>query len=317
MNSEIFEKAQSIIDSRRQKAVQQNEERIREINDKIPQIREINNELFNTGKQLISLIGSHDPNVAARVEQMKRYNLQAQKMSRDILVKYGLPADYLDLHYHCEKCSDTGYRNGEICECMRQICGKLAADEFNKNSQVRLSTFDTFSLGYYSGEDRITMQKIFEFAKKYADDFPNDKRSIFMSGRTGLGKTHLSLAIAERVLSKGFAVVYDSAINILRKIEKEHFSRNSSAETIDTVLNAELLILDDLGTEYETPFYKSTIYNIINSRLNSGKQTIISTNLNFEGISKRYDERIVSRIVSSSVYCDFKGEDIRLQKRKD
>lgn len=317
MNSDIFETAQAIIKNRRLKAVQQNEERIREINDKVPQICEINTALFNTGKELVRLIGSHAPDVSTKIEQMRSYNLQAQKMARDILVECGLPADYLDIHYHCPKCSDTGYCSGVVCDCLRQVYGRLAADEFNKNSQVSLSTFDTFDLTYYSGEAYDTMARILNFTKKYAESFPDDPRSIFMTGRTGLGKTHLSLAIADKVLKNGYSVVYDSAINILRKIEKEHFGRSSDAETIETVLNTELLILDDLGTEYETPFYKSTIYNIINTRLNSRRPTIISTNLDFVGIRNHYEERIVSRIASAYVCLEFKGEDVRLQKRKD
>ena len=138
-----------------------------------------------------------------------------------------------------------------------------------------------------------------------------------MSGKTGLGKTHLSLAIAAKVLEKGYSVIYDSAINILRSIEREHFSRQHSSEMIDLVMNTDLLILDDLGTEYESAFYSATIYNILNSRLNCGKPTIISTNLDFVGISARYDERVVSRLVSVYTYLQFSGEDVRLQKWKN
>ena len=161
------------------------------------------------------------------------------------------------------------------------------------------------------------MQRIFSFTKDYAENFKRDSKSILMSGRTGLGKTHLSLAIANTVLSKGYSVIYDSAVNILRKIESERFSRDSISETIDSVMNTDLLILDDLGTEYETPFFNATIYNIINTRLNSGKPAIISTNLDFEGIRRRYDDRVVSRIVAVYSCLEFKGEDIRLQIRKN
>ncbi len=317
MNSEIFDKAQSIISGRRLRAVEENERRIREINDKIPQIREINAELFNTGKELIGLIGDKNSNAADKIEKLRKYNLEAQKMSRTILVENGYPADYLDMHYTCEKCRDTGYCGSEFCDCLNQLCGKLSADELNKHAQLSLSSFDTFDLRYYNGQDRETMQRIFSFTKDYAENFKRDSKSILMFGRTGLGKTHLSLAIANTVLSKGYSVIYDSAVNILRKIESERFSRDSISETIDSVMNTDLLILDDLGTEYETPFFNATIYNIINTRLNSGKPAIISTNLDFEGIRRRYDDRVVSRIVAVYSCLEFKGEDIRLQIRKN
>ncbi|MBR4627959.1 MAG: ATP-binding protein [Ruminococcus sp.] len=317
MNNEVFEKALAVVNNRRVKAVQENDERISEINAKIPQIREINNELFNTGKELMKLIGSKTPDISDRIERLKKDNLEAQAMARSILTSNGYPSDYLDMHYTCPECGDTGYKNGCYCECLRKLCGKLCADELNKNARLTLSSFETFSLSYYKGEEYDIMSRILDFCVKYAENFSPSSESVFMSGDTGLGKTHLSLAIANKVLEKGYSVIYDSVINILRNIEKENFSREHSSEMIDAVMDAELLILDDLGTEYETPFYNSTVYNIINTRLNSGKPTIISTNLGFDGISGRYDARIVSRIAAVYKYLEFRGEDVRLQKRRN
>ena len=318
MDSEIFDKAQAILTLRRKKAETENEERIREINEKIPQIREINEVIFNTGKELISIISNgKGKDISDKVEQLKQYNLGAQAMSRKILAEYGYPEDYLDMHYTCPKCCDRGYNGSKFCDCFKTICGKLAADELNKNSQLSLSSFDSFSLAYYSGENYSAMKKILEYTMQYAATFTPDSKSILMFGQTGLGKTHLSLAIANKVLEKGYGVIYDSAINILRSIEKEHFSHDHSSEMIDLVMDTDLLILDDLGTEYETPFYNATIHNIINTRLNRRKPSIISTNLDFSGISRRYDKRVMSRIISEYSCLEFKGEDVRLQKRKN
>ncbi|MBR3666503.1 MAG: ATP-binding protein [Ruminococcus sp.] len=318
MDSEIFDKAQAILTLRRKKAETENEERIREINEKIPQIREINEVIFNTGKELISIISNgRGKDISDKVEQLKQYNLGAQAMSRKILAEYGYPEDYLDMHYTCPKCCDRGYNGSKFCDCFKTVCGKLAADELNKNSQLSLSSFDSFSLTYYSGENYSAMKKILEYTIQYAATFTPDSKSILMFGQTGLGKTHLSLAIANKVLEKGYGVIYDSAINILRSIEKEHFSHDHSSEMIDLVMDTDLLILDDLGTEYETPFYNATIYNIINTRLNRRKPSIISTNLDFSGISRRYDKRVMSRIISEYSCLEFKGDDVRLQKRKN
>ena len=317
MDSEIFDKAQAILTNRRMKAVSENESRIREINNKIPQIREINEVLFNTGKELISIIsGGKGQDISEKIEQLRQYNLGAQAMSRKILAENGYPEDYLDMHYTCDKCSDTGYNGSKFCDCFKSLCGKLAAEQLNRSSQLKLSSFDSFSLSYYSGENYTAMKNILEFAKQYAATFNSDSKSILMFGQTGLGKTHLSLAIADSVLRKGYSVIYDSAINILRSIEKEHFSYEHSSEMIDLVMNTDLLILDDIGTEYESPFYTATVYNIINTRLNCGKPSIISTNLDFNGIARRYDKRVMSRIVSMYSCLEFKGEDVRLQKRR-
>ena len=318
MDSDIFEKAQMIMTNRRKKAEAENERRINEINDKIPQIREINTQLYNTGRELIRIMTSeHGPAVQQKIEQLKQFNLGAQAMSRRLLTENGFPADYLDMHYLCPECQDTGYCGGKFCNCFRKLCGSLSASELNKNAHLKLSSFDTFSLSYYKGDDYFTMERILRFAKNYAENFSGSSESILMFGKTGLGKTHLSLAIANRVLERGYSVIYDSVINILRSIEREHFSREHSSEMIDLVMETELLILDDLGTEYETPFYSSTIYNIINTRLNSGRPTIISTNLDYAGIRRRYDERVVSRITAVYTCMEFKGEDVRFQLKKN
>lgn len=318
MDSEIFDKAQAILTNRRKKAESENESRIDEVNRKIPQIREINEVLFNTGKELISIISKgKGQDISGKIEQLRQYNLGAQAMSRKILAENGYPEDYLDMHYTCPVCCDRGYNGSRYCDCFRALCGKLAADELNKSAQLKLSDFDSFDLTYYSGENYMQMKNILEFTRQYADTFTTQSKSILMFGETGLGKTHLSLAIANVVLKKGYGVIYDSAINILRNIEKEHFSYEHSSDMIDLVMDTDLLILDDIGTEYDSSFYRATVYNIINTRLNRGKPSIISTNLNFEGINSRYDQRVMSRIVSMYTCLEFKGKDVRLQKRNN
>ena len=310
MDSEIFDKAQSIMTNRRMRAISENEQRIREINQKLPQIKEINDVLYNTGKELIKIISAKNQ---PDVQQLRQYNEGAQAMSRRILAENGYPEDYLDIHYTCPICCDTGYNGSRFCSCFNKLCGKLSADELNKSAHLKLSSFNSFSLVYYKGDDYFTMKRIYEFTNQYANTFNPKADSLLMFGRTGLGKTHLSLAIANTVLEKGYSVIYDSVINILRNIEREHFSREHSSEMIDLIMDTDLLILDDLGTEYETQFYNATIYNIVNTRLNSSKPTIISTNLDFAGINSKYGERVVSRIVAAYTCLEFQGDDVRLQ----
>lgn len=318
MKSEIFEKAQMIIQSRRQNAVIENDRRIDEINQRIPQIQAINNKIAGAGKELIKIIMAGGDDVQQKIDSLKRENLNAQAISRQLLVRNGYPADYLDIHYTCPICGDTGYNEkSEMCDCLNKLCGKLEADEMNRHSNLELSSFDTFSLSYYKGEDYMNMCNHFYYLKQYTENFSTDSNSILILGKTGLGKTHLSLAVANKVLEKGYSVIYDSAINILHEIEKEHFSREHNSEMTDLVMQTDLLIMDDLGTEHKTPFYSSTIYNIINTRLNRHKPTIISTNLTHEEMKQRYDERVVSRITTQYANMHFSGTDIRWQKKNE
>lgn len=318
MDTNITSKALDMIRSRRQRAINENERHIEEVNKKIPQIKEINDALFRTGKELIRYIGSAGIEASqAEIERIKQQNLSSQVLVRKLLTDNGFPADYLDIHFTCTKCNDTGYQGAYYCDCFKKVCGMLQAEKLNSSTKLILSNFDTFQLSYYSGEDYFTMERIFNFAKDYAANFTPRSGSVLMFGPTGLGKTHLSLAIANQVIQKGFTVIYDSIINILRNIEKEHFSHEHSTEMLDMVMDTDLLILDDLGTEFETSFYNSMIYNIINTRLSASRPTIISTNMDFRAISNRYDERVVSRITSGYACLEFRGDDVRLQIKRN
>jgi len=316
--SEIYEKAMNIIQKRRVDAINLNQMRIEEVNRDVPEISEFNAHLYNTSYEIFQIISggntSHD--VEAKIAELKKSNLEVQRLIKSALRNYHYPDDYLDIHYYCRDCNDTGYKGGEYCHCFQELVGKLSAEEMNKNSQIKLSSFETFSLDYYHGEDYAIMKKIFERAKKISEEFGNTCENVLMIGDTGLGKTHLSLAIAGEVLKKGFSVIYDSSINILHKIELEHFGRDRVNDTLSLVNNSDLLIIDDLGTEFESPFYLSTIYNIINTRLNMSKSTIISTNLSLKDIETRYSKRISSRLSTMYTCMVFCGRDVRSQKQK-
>lgn len=313
MDTEIYDTAHKILSERREKAQIENDLRIRRINEEIPEIKEINDTLFNSGKKILSMIRNPDiKDINAAIERVKNENLGAQEMARRILISHNYPPDYLDIHYTCPYCNDTGYIESEFCECMKNLFGKLMTEKLNQNAHLELSSFDTFNLKYYSNDDYFVMQRIFEYTKNYAFNFVPDSDNIIMSGDTGLGKTHLSLAIANTVIQKGFGVVYDSVINILWNIEQEHYSYNSSSDVLNAVLDTDLLIIDDLGTEQETRFNNSMIYNIINTRLTKHKPTIISTNLELKSISGRYGGKVSSRIATLYKYLRFKGDDIRL-----
>lgn len=311
MDTEIYDKAHEIMSLRREKAQAENDRRIQEINSRIPEIRKINNTLFNTGKELLGIIGKGG-NIEENVENLRMKNLEAQEKIRNILVADGYSPDYLNMRYDCEKCKDTGYLENSFCDCMKQLCGQLMAEKLNKNTNLELSRFEDFDLQYYTGNDYLTMKKILDFSRNYAENFTLKSESIMMSGNTGLGKTHLSLAIAECIIRKGIAVIYDSIINIIGRIESENFSYEHSRETLDAVLSTDLLILDDLGTEFETKFSNSMIFNIIDTRINRKKPTIISTNMKLGDISKRYGTRIMSRLSTNYTQMQFAGDFVNM-----
>ena len=322
MNEQLFQQALLSVQSRRMQAQSENDRRHREINAKIPQIAEINSQLAQTSARLFAMMRDGKAN-EEQIEQLRRENLEAQKICAQLLTANGYPADYLEIRYQCEKCNDTGYYQGRYCPCLEQAIAAAAIRSMNRSAQLELASFEQFSLEYYrgrtvNGEDCYDMmRRILSACQSYAAQFSRKSPSLLFYGGTGLGKTHLSLAIAHDVMLAGFDVIYDSIINLLGKVESEHFGRSKDAEadTLDLLLNVDLLILDDLGTEYTSPFYVSTIYNIINTRINRALPTIISTNLDFIGIQRRYEERLVSRLFTMYEPKHFIGEDVRLLKK--
>ncbi len=322
-NKEILNKAIDIINQRRNRAKTINDLHFDEVNEKIPEMGEINRQLAKTGLEILNAVESRE-HVAEKIRSLREKNLQAQNMVKMLLKQNGYPEDYLQIKYTCERCCDTGFYNGERCECLKNLAAQLSVQNLNSSSQIELCSFDTFQLDYCRGtnpeetaKSREIMSKILDYCKSYTESFSLSSGNILMLGKTGLGKTHLSLAIASEVLKKGYSVLYDSALNYLRKIEREHFGRDSGdVDTLEMLISADLLILDDLGAEFDNQFYISTMYNIINTRMTKGLPTIISTNLTYEGIQKKYEDRIVSRLFAAYTCLEFVGVDVRLIKRQ-
>ncbi len=323
MNEDIFRKALLTVQARRQQAHVENERRQEEVSREIPQIAEINSQLAQTASRLLVLAQSGRM-ITEELKKLEHENKEAQQLSADLLIKHGYPADYLDIHYHCPKCQDTGYAQDRYCTCLQAELAAASIQKMNQQAHLTLCTFEQFSLDHYrniigpNGEDCYSvMQQILQYCQKYARNFRPDSTSLLLYGRTGVGKTHLSLAIASEVIKKGYNVIYDSVINLLGNIEQEHFGRaKENADTLSLLLECDLLILDDLGTEFDTTFNASCVYNIINTRLNKGLPTIISTNLDYIGIRAQYDERIVSRLYALYTSLQLMGADVRLLKKK-
>lgn len=320
-----YAKAMDELSIRRDSAYQELERHTAEIEQKVPEISALQHELMSTNVKLSKIILEHPKDVKKAIEELRTCNLEAQEMIKNLLITHGYPEDYLKLRFSCPKCEDTGFIDGVRCECLRDLLKKLAIEELNRVSPLQLCDFSGFDLFYYSDQKdsklgvvpRENMTKIVAYCEKYAHTFSKSSSSILMLGPTGLGKTHLSLAIAKEVILKGYQVLYCTAQDILRTIEREHFSKEiSDDETLKTVLDADLLLLDDLGAEYQTSFNTATVYNIINTRLNFGRPTIISSNLTSQELEERYTERVVSRLLTQYTYLRFVGEDVRQLKRK-
>ncbi|MBR5320563.1 MAG: ATP-binding protein [Clostridia bacterium] len=291
-----------------------------------PEFLFIEEELAKTGMSIVRAFSLPKEDVETALANIRKKNEELHKERKNLLKALKLPSDYLDVKYTCKKCEDTGVyeerddeRNvsygSKYCECYMSLLKKYAAQELNKNTPLELSNFEDFSLDYYpatkSGDSpKEAMSYVYNSCVKYAESFDLDSVSLYFYGRTGLGKTHLSLAIANEAIKKGYNVIYGSVINFLNKMEKEKFGK-ADTDTEKLLIDADLLILDDLGAEFTTAYTVSAIYNILNSRICRGVPTIISSNLDLDDIKGRYPESIASRIIGTFSPVEFIGDDVR------
>ncbi len=310
--------AASILSDRRIKAQRIREERHEKIIKLLPDIAQYEKQLSDTGLAAVRALALGESS-EKYIDELSEVNLHIQSLIRKELTENGYAPDYLETPYTCKKCEDTGYVSGYSCSCRRELLIQLGVEDLEKVSPAAKCRFDNFSLKYYSsapdGKYGVSpaekMEEILEYCKCYAEDFDEHSGSLYMSGATGLGKTHLSLAIANVIVRNGWNVIYGSAQTLLSELEREKFSYSGSDEALNRLLGCDLLIIDDLGSEFSTQFTVSALYEIINKRINLSKPIIISTNLTENELEKKYTQRITSRIIGGFTRLPFMGKDIR------
>lgn len=319
-SKEVYAEATRTLHERRTAAEQIAAAHRNEVLRVCPQLREIEGEMAKTGLAAVKAVGGGE-NAVDIIRNLAKYNLDLQESRAALLTANGFPADYLRPPYTCACCADTGTQNGAECACVQKLLKEIAYKQLARVAPLAQCSFESFSLECYPTTPnekgvipRVEMTKILAFCKAYANSFSLQSDSLFFFGRTGLGKTHLSLAIAAAALEKGFDTVYFSAQNLFSKLTKEHFGR-SEEDTETLVLQCDFLILDDLGTEYPSAFVTAALYNIVNTRLLAGKPTLINSNLDPMQLQKVYTERFISRLAGCYSMHEFCGTDIRVEKQ--
>lgn len=314
-------KANKIIDERRANALKSFENNKKIAYSKIPMLYEIDSELSSSGIQISREIMSNKSDSKAIIEKIKNRNKQLIDKKKSLLVENGFEKNFLSIPYNCKKCNDTGYVDAMPCSCLSEILNKIIIEESKNNSATKTATFDNFNLEYYP-EDingvpcKEIMTQSLNSCKEYAENFSKSSPSIYLFGTTGIGKTHISQAIANVVAKNGHKVIYMSAPDLFTMLEKERFNNESPIENMQNLTECDLLIIDDLGTEFSTSFTTSALYNIINTRILLDLPTIISANLYPSELLERYSDRIYSRIIGCFEHLHFVGKDIRIIKKK-
>lgn len=299
----------------------ENRQHLQEAYERVPRLREIDRQLRLTMAMAAQAVFSSGGDVQAAMAEARDKNLALQQ-ERQQIADTCFEEGFLDDSPVCSICGGSGYIGSNMCECLRELCRQEQKKELTFLS-VGKESFDQFRLEYYP--DRIdpqfkvnirtVMEKTYDICRKYAYNFSAKSGNLLFSGDTGLGKTFLSACIARTVADSGFSVVYESAGHLFAHLERAKFSGDENARREAEKYNAcDLLIVDDLGTEMPGQFTNAALYMVINDRILSGKATIISTNLNTEDLSRRYNPQITSRLRGSYQRVAFLGDDIRVKK---
>ena len=318
--SELLKLAFDEVRKSRNNAISLKEKKLKSLAASAPELLKIENEMIGIGAK--AAIAAAKGGAALSLETIKAHTKKLSQTRTLLLHENGLPQDFLEIKYTCKNCNDSGYVNSTICTCVKHMVQKMILVELNRKTPIELSSFSNFNLELYPQElenkgqsSRRKMTDIYMFAEKWSREFSLTSQSLLFAGPTGLGKTHLSLAIANNVIDKGFYVLYASAQDYILELEKERFnSQNQSSSTLEAMIDCDLLIIDDLGVEFTTSFVTSVVYNVINSRLMQQKPTIINTNLTLKELEDKYTARIISRIIGNFAVKIFSGEDIRIKK---
>lgn len=294
-----------------------------------PRLREVDAALRGTMADLALLaaggkqVSADGPEIAA-IRQRNR-ELQAERTR--LLAELGCGPDALDDVPACPKCGDRGWVDGKMCVCLKNLCAREQLKALTALMNLTdEQDFDRLRLDIYSGEPwnggrspRETMRRVIGACQSYAREFPSfEEKNLLLSGGTGLGKTFLSGCIAREVSRRGFSVVYDTAGNIFDSFGASRFARDLEEErqardATRRYLGCDLLIIDDLGSEQNLPSARASLYEVVNSRLQAGQHTIISSNLSAEEIGKRYGGQVGSRILGLYWELTFYGDDLRLR----
>lgn len=317
-SAQIYKDAERILKHRQDDAQMRAEMLKSDICQEIPEINQIQTKLSQIGLE-ISKILFFNGDKEEKIKELRKKSEALVEERSQLLKKHGYPTTAFQPCYVCPACNDHGFINGRICSCHRQLLKDLMRKEVCAFAPLDRCTFENFDLKYYSDQPldnaivpRAKAEKVLDAAHRYAQTFTLNSKNLMLVGGTGLGKTHLSLAIANVVINNGYSVCYGTSQNICDDLQSEQFGRGDNATySKKQVLESDLLILDDLGTEIDNQYSIATLYNIINSRILSKRPTIISTNFKFSALEERYENRITSRLTGEYVTMYLFGNDIR------
>ena len=300
---------------------EQQRNRKTEIYKRIPQISNLETLMSRNSLNVARVHLKAEENLEAAIQALKTENLNLRQEKMELLVAHGYPMDYMDLKFKCRKCNDTGFIAGKKCSCYNGHLAEIVYEESHFKELMKDNSFMTYDDSLFDDKSvnpeynktvKQNMRDNLKMALRYVSEFSIHAENLYLYGPSGTGKTFLASCIARELLNEGNLVLYRTSAQLIDDIKDIKFRDNKELENL--VMNCELLIIDDLGTEMVSDLAKTEIFNLINIRLLHKKKMIISSNLKLENIRDKYSERLSSRIIGDFIFVPFFGEDLRLIK---
>lgn len=320
LNNSQYNAIMRIYNQRQFQDKYEQDQRREEVYQKVPQIRQIEDEISSQAVRCARKLLDGDTNAK---EELKQHIEDLREQKEVLLSAFGFPADYMEMHYACPECQDTGYVDGRKCRCFKKEEIRLLYSQSNIEEVLLRENFDSFSYEYYDNrvvipEIQMTvadyMRQVHTWCKEYVENFEKKGGNLIFTGSTGVGKTFLTNCIAKALIDQYQSVIYLSSNDLFDVFSKNKFHYDTEEEMKDMyqyILDCDLLIIDDLGTELNNAFVSSQLFYCINERLLRKKSTIISTNLSMTMLRDTYSDRISSRIISQYSIIPLYGDDIR------
>ncbi len=320
LNNSQYNAIMRIYNQRQFQDKYEQDQRREEVYQKVPQIKQIEDEISSQAVRCARRLLDGDTNAK---EELKQHIEDLREQKEVLLSAFGFSADYMEMHYICPECQDTGYIDGKKCRCFKKEEIRLLYSQSNIEEVLLRENFDSFSYEYY--DDRVVipeiqmtvadyMRQVHTWCKEYVENFEKKGGNLIFTGSTGVGKTFLTNCIAKALIDQYQSVIYLSSNDLFDVFSKNKFHYDTEEEMKDMyqyILDCDLLIIDDLGTELNNTFVSSQLFYCINERLLRKKSAIISTNLSMTMLRDTYSDRISSRIISQYSIIPLYGDDIR------
>ncbi len=328
MKKQIIENIMTNYNKKRLKAAHDADVRREELYERIPELEYIDREISLLSIKLSRLYLSKSENIAEESLKIKESIEELKNNKKELYRKYNIPAGFLEYEYECKKCSDTGYTaDGKRCKCFNKQIIDCLYKMSNMVHMIERENFNSFDINVFSNDPyngevytpKQNMYNILETCEDFCNNFDRINVNLLFYGGTGLGKTFMCNCVAKALIDKEKTVLYQTAFNLFEILENHKFNRANETEenkmNYNMMFDCELLIIDDLGTEFNNSFTNAELFNIINERLITDKKTIISTNLSLEQLAEAYSDRIMSRVFNNFAPLKFYGKDLRWESK--